>query len=258
MLHPLRRARSAVFAVVVSGLLFAGCSTAGTPAGTATGASRTGEASASPSGSGATGSTTTVPSAKEVYAAARAAALKATSATMTGTIPEAGSSLTLTVSGATSGDPQRLTLDFGAGKGTATIVTVAKAYYMTGDAAFWTSQADAAAAKALKGKWVAMDAASTQGFGDFRIGAMLKEMFATPEMGVFESLSTPVAQGEVTGRAAWVIGEAGDAQVFVASDGSAELLKIVGPKSTPGDLVFTNWNKAPKIVAPAKKDVVAL
>lgn len=251
MLRPSRRARFAVLAVLAGGVLLTGCAGSESPEKPAPGGSGTGSASTAAS------SSATEPSAKEVYAAARAAALKATSATMTGTVPEAGSTLTLTVSGATSGDPQTLTVNFGAGQGTATIVTVAKAYYMTGDAAFWTSQADAAAAKALKGKWVAMDAASTQGFGDFRIGAMLTEMFATPEMGVFESLTSPVTRGEVKGRAAWVIGEAGDAQVFIAADGSGELLKIVGPKSTPGDLVFTNWNKAPKIVAPAKKDVVS-
>ena len=81
-------------------------------------------------------------------------------------------------------------------------------------------------------------------------------MFSDPELSAFESLLTPVQQQRLGDADAWVLGAQGAGQLFVSADGKNQLLKIVGPKSSPGEFAFSGWNVAPKIAAPAKKDIV--
>lgn len=199
-----------------------------------------------------------LPSAKEVYAKVRDASLAATSATMKGSLPEGKETLVVEISGSTKGDPQRATLQLGKKSGKATVITVGGKYYLTGDDAFWSEQAGVDGAKALKNKYVVIEESAAKELGDFQIGSMLKDMFSDPELSTFESLLTPVGVGTVGDTPAWVLGASGEGQIFVASDGSDQLLKIVGPKSTPGEFTFSDWNTAAKVVAPKKEQIIAM
>ncbi len=251
MSQPILRAPLSAGAALLCAGILASCSgsTGSTSTTPAPSSSQPGSSSsATQSGEG--------PSAKEVWANVRKEALAATSATMVGTVTTDTQTMGVTITGETDGDPQRATLDLGGTQGEVTIVTVNKAYYMTGDQAFWTEQAGADAAKALKGKYVVIEEAAAKELGDFQVGAILKEMFSDPELSAFESLLTPVQQQRLGDADAWVLGAQGAGQLFVSADGKNQLLKIVGPKSSPGEFAFSGWNVAPKIAAPAKKDIV--
>lgn len=218
-------------------------------------------ASASPATNEAgttSGATADLPSAKEAYLLVRTNALAATSASMQGTLVDNGKTLSVAISGSTSGSPQKGVIGFGGVDGTATVINVGTTYYMTGDEAFWTAQAGAAGAKALKGKYVVIDEAGAKEFGDFQIGALLRDMFSDPEMSTFESMLTPVQLGTVDKTPAWVLGEPGGGQLYVSADGKGQLLKLVGPTSQPGEFTFTDWNSAPAIKAPSAKQVIEI
>lgn len=242
-------------AAIVGSLLLGACS------------GGSGAPSAAPSSSGSTTTTASgtstpdspepeAPSAKEVWAKVRAKALAATSGTMTGSVDQAGSTMKVSITGATDGDPQHAVLDLGKTQGKATVLTVNGTYYMTGDDAFWTEQGGKDAATALKGKYVVIEEGAAKEMGDFRIGGILREMFSDPEMSSFESLVTPVEAGTVGDTKAWVLGKEGQGQIFVSADGAYDLLKIVGPKTSPGEFTFSGWNVPPKLTAPAKKNIV--
>ena len=50
--------------------------------------------------------------------------------------------------------------------------------------------------------------------------------------------------------AAFVLGREGGARLWVAADGSGTLLRVVGPKSDPSDLTFTDWGRARTFTQP--------
>jgi hypothetical protein len=49
---------------------------------------------------------------------------------------------------------------------------------------------------------------------------------------------------------------AGGAQLWVLADGSAALVRAVGPTSAPADLVFTDWGRAQTFTPPPPSMVV--
>jgi len=44
--------------------------------------------------------------------------------------------------------------------------------------------------------------------------------------------------------------------MWVAADGSATLLRVVGPKSEPSDLVFTDWGRVTTFTEPPSDKIV--
>ena len=204
----------------------------------------------SPSGTAA------VPTVGEVYRAARTAALSAASGHATGTQTRDDRTLTIDVEGVANGSNQTVFITTPDG-GTAEVLTVGDGYWLGGDEAFWVEQTgDAKAGRAMIGKYVPITESDATELGSFTLRSILSEKFARPEFAAFESDTTPAAQAEVGGRAAYVLGTAPGARLWVAADGSGALLRAVGPRTAPSDLVFSGWGRAQTFTEPPPSKVV--
>jgi hypothetical protein len=263
---PLLRALSgAGLASVAAAALLAGCSGGDDPVASVT-PSATASASASPSSASPSASaspgpsespseTAAGPTVAEVYRTARTAALSAASGHAEGSQTREGRTLEIDVEGAANGSNQ--TVFITTDRGTAEVLTVGDRYWLGGDKAFWVEQTgDAAAGARMVGKYVPINESDATELGSFTLRSILTEKFALPEFAALESDSSPAMETEIGGRAAYLLGEEGGARLWVASDGSGALLRAVGPKTAPSDLVFSNWDRAERFAPPPASKVV--
>lgn len=242
-----------VSAIVVAGLALGGCNRDGEATETASPtASATGSTSVSPTPT----PTSSLPSVGEVYKQARTAALAASSGHVVGTQTREGRAVTVDVEGNASGSNQTVFITTPEG-GQAEVITVDADHWLGGDEAFWVEQTgDVGAGRAMIGKYVAISESDATELGSFTLRTMLAETFDLPEFAALESDTSPAEEGEVDGRAVYVLGTAGGAQLWVLADGSAELVRAVGPKTAPADLVFTDWGRAQTFTPPPPSMVV--
>jgi len=269
--RPMPRPRPAAgVAGLAAALVLGGCSGAadqgGSPSATAsTGATTTSAAASSSSPTSVapsstspapTASTEAAPTVGEVYRAARTAALSAASGHAKGTQTREGRRLGIDVEGAANGSNQTVFITTAQG-GTAEVLTVGDGYWLGGDEPFWVEQTgDAAAGKRMVGKYVPISESDATELGTFTLRSILTEKFSLPAFAAFESDTTPVQEGTVGGRPAYVLGSAGGARMWVAADGSGTLLRAVGPKSAPSDLTFSGWDRARSFSPPPPSKVV--
>ena len=165
-------------------------------------------------------------------------------------------SLTIDVEGVANGSNQ--TVFITTPTGTAQVLTVGEDYWLGGDEDFWVEQTgDAKAGAGMVGRYVPITESDATELGSFTLRSILTEKFALPEFAAFESDTTPAEATEVDGRAAYVLGEEGGARLWVAADGSAALLRAVGPKTAPSDLAFSEWGRAQTFSPPAPSKVVS-
>lgn len=242
-----------VTAIVVAGLGLGGCTRDGEATETASPtASATGSTSVTPTPT----PSSSLPSVGEVYQQARTAALAAPSGHVVGTQTREGRAVTVDVEGNASGSNQTVFITTPEG-GQAEVITVDADHWLGGDEAFWVEQTgDAAAGRAMIGKYVAISESDATELGSFTLRTMLAETFDLPEFAALESDTSPAEEGVVDGRAVYVLGTAGGAQLWVLADGSAELVRAVGPTTAPADLVFTDWGRAQTSTPPPPSMVV--
>ena len=259
----LRALAGASLASVAVAAVLAGCSGDGDPVPSATpSATASSSASASPSSPSTSASpsespseTATGPTVAEVYRTARTAALSAASGHAEGSQTREGRTLEIDVEGVANGSNQ--TVFITTDKGTAEVLTVGDKYWLGGDKAFWVEQTgDAAAGAGMVGKYVPITESDATELGSFTLRSILTEKFALPEFAAFESDSSPAQETEIGGRAAYLLGDRGGARLWVASDGSGALLRAVGPKTAPSDLVFSDWDRAERFAPPPASKVV--
>lgn len=250
---PSRRARAAGVAVLAAAVVLAGCSGDDPVAPVATTASAP---TSSPTASPSPSETEVAPSVADVYRATRTSALSAASGHVEGSLTREGRTLTIDVEGVANGSNQ--TVFITTDTGTAEVLTVGEDYWLGGDEAFWVEQTgDAQAGAGMVGKYVPITESDATELGSFTLRSILTEKFSMPEFAAFESDSTPAEETEVEGRAAYVLGEEGGARLWVAADGSGALLRAVGPRTAPSDLVFSDWGRAQTFSPPPPSKVVA-
>ena len=63
-------------------------------------------------------------------------------------------------------------------------------------------------------------------------------------------------ESEVDGKAVYILGKADGARLWVLADGSATLVRAVGPSTAPADLVFSDWGRAQTFTPPPASMVV--
>lgn len=200
-----------------------------------------------------TGSGSTV---GDLYRSARTASLSAASGHATGTQTRQERTLRIDVEGAANGSNQTVFITSPDG-GTSEVRTVGEDHWLGGDEAFWVQQTgDPAAGRAMVGKYVDISESDATELGSFTLRGILTEYFSLPEVAAMESDTTEAARVDVDGRAAYLLGAAGGAQLWVAADGSGEILRAVGPSTAPSDFVFTEWDRAPVVTAPPASSVV--
>lgn len=256
-------------AALATAVVLAGCSSGDDPvvsasptpsATSATSATSTATATpttgSSPNPGETPSQTETVPTVAEVYRAARTSALSAASGHATGTQTRDGRTLTIDVEGVANGSNQTVFITTPEG-GTAEVLTVRDGYWLGGDRAFWVEQTgDAKAGAAMVGKYVPITESDATELGSFTLRSILTEKFALPEFSAFESDPAPATQGVVDGRDAYLLRGAGGARLWVAADGSGALLRAVGPRAAPSDLVFADWDRAQTFGPPPPSNVV--
>lgn len=244
-----------VVVVVCAGLVVGGCSRDGQVSETASPtASATASTSQTPTPTPTPSSS--VPSVSEVYKQARTAALAAPSGHVVGTQTREGRAVTVDVEGNASGTNQTVFITTPEG-GQAEVITVDADHWLGGDEAFWIEQTgDPGAGSDMVGKYVAISESDATELGSFTLRTMLAETFDLPEFAAMESDTSPVEEGVVDDRAVFVLGTPGGAQLWVLADGSAAMVRAVGPKTAPADLVFTDWGRAQTFTPPPPSMVV--
>lgn len=244
-----RAAVAAALAVVLGGCSAADDTPRQVPAGPASSTGRPDHtATASP--------TPALPTTAEVFQGVRTFALAAGSGRVTGTVERDGERLGVEVEGNASGTNQTLLLTLGHG-GTAEVRTVGDGHWLAGDEAFWTEQTGSAeAARAALGKYVPISEADATEMGVYTLRRLLTDRFARPEVAALEASTVPVVEDEVGGRAAWRLGEDGGARLWVAADGSTELLRLVVAGPGASDLAFADWDRARTFTEPAPEDIL--
>lgn len=242
-----------VAVALTAGLALGGCTRDGEARETA---SPTASSTASTSASPTPTPSSTVATVGEVYRQARTAALAAPSGHVVGTQTREGRPVSVDVEGNASGSNQTVFITTPEG-GQAEVITVDTEHWLGGDEAFWVEQTgDPGAGRDMVGKYVQISEADATELGSFTLRTMLTETFDLPEFAAMESDTSPAEEGEVDGRAVFVLGQAGGAQLWVLADGSAELVRAVGPASAPADLVFTDWGRAQTFTPPPPSMVV--
>lgn len=192
----------------------------------------------------------------ELFREVRTAALAAESARIEGTLQRQGKQYGLEVEGAADGTNQQLFLTVKDG-GRPEVLTVGSDYWLGGDEAFWTEQTgDAAAGKAMVGKYVPITRGDAKELGSFTPRTILTEKLSDPAFSDMEASTDPVGTDEIKGTPAYVLDGDDGAQLWVAADGSATLLRIVGSSEAPADLVFSAWDRAAVVTAPEPSSVV--
>ena len=76
------------------------------------------------------------------------------------------------------------------------------------------------------------------------------------EIAALETAASPGEGSEVDGKAGYILGKADGARLWVLADGSATLVRAVGPSTAPADLVFSDWGRAQTFTPPPASMVV--
>ena len=98
----------------------------------------------------------------------------------------------------------------------------------------------------MVGKYVPITESDATELGSYTLRSILTELFATARSSPRSSPTRGAAQPRprsTAGRPTCSARRAG-ARLWVAADGSGTLLRAVGPKSAPSDLVFSDWGRA--------------
>ena len=249
--RPGRLARG-LLSVAAATLVLAGCTDDGEP--TASGSVST--SSSPPASSPSPSPTPSVPTVAEVFRDARTASLSAESGHAKGTVTRDGTTFRIDVEGRANGANQTVFITTPKG-GTAEVLTVGDGYWVGGDEAHWAEiTGDPKAAKALVGKYAPVTESDATELGSFTLRTILTDAFSQPELAVLESDTGAATEAEVDGQPVYVLGEAGGPRLWVAADGSGTLLRLVGPKSEPSDLTFTDWGRARTFTEPSPDQLV--
>lgn len=133
------------------------------------------------------------------------------------------------------------------GKGVVEILTAAGKIYRKGDAAYWTKNYSAAAAKALAGRYTVLSPESAAQLGTLTVGKLLDQIYAAAA----GNLSDKVVKTAVNGVPAYLLtSKANDTKIYVSADGQTRLLQVVGTKGQKSTWEFTQWNAVPAVSAP--------
>lgn len=211
-----------------------------------------------PLASTSTAPASSTPSTGEAFRDTRVFALSAASGRVVGLVGSGSRAVDLELEGSASGGDQRVRVTSGDGR-TAEVLTVGLDHWLSGNEAFWTARTGSATkARAVAGGYVPVDADEAAEVAPYTLRDLLSEAFARPAVAALEGGFGPAADDEVDGTAAWVIGDTGGPRLWVAADGSAELLRLVVPGSDALDLVFSQWGRVEPLNAPAPADVRSL
>jgi len=196
-------------------------------------------------------SATTAPDAAAVYQLMRK------SVHIKGAFIEKGQKLQIDVAGDRAGKNTRVIVNDGANA--IEILTTGGKTYIKANAAYWTKNASAAAAKLAADKYVTIPAGSAPSMDSLRVGTLLDKTLAK-DMTAVQKLNTKVEKTEVNGVPAYLITDkitSDGSKVYASADGQARLLRIESPKGQ-GSLDFTEWDAVGPMRPPPADQLVKL
>ena len=106
------------------------------------------------------------------------------------------------------------------------------------------------------GKYAPVTESDATELGSFTLRTILTDIFSLPEFTLLESNTGAATVTELDGRSVYLLGQEGGARLWVAADGSGTLLRVVGPKSDPSDLTFSDWGRATTFDEPPPAQVI--
>ena len=197
------------------------------------------------------------PSAAGLYQQMRTSAAAAKSVHIKGAFTQNGQKLQIDVAGDRAGTNSRVTVDDG--NGAVEILTVNGRFYLKADAAYWTKNASAAAAKLAAGKYVVVPAGSAAGTDSLQVGTLLDQILAK-DMSAVQKLNTNVDKTQVSGVPAFLITDkigSNGSKIYVSADGRGRLLRMESP-TDQGLLDFTQWDAVAPVGPPPGDQMVKL
>lgn len=243
------RARGA--ALVAAGLLAVGvaaCTDAPPPPRPSTSSAPTSSPPPSPTPSAGTAST---PSAGAVFRDVITSSLSAQTARVSGTVLRAGRVVDVDLVGTAAGEEQSAAVS-GRGTGTARVVVLDGRRWLGGDAVFWAARTgNAATGRARADHWLQATSDDVASVLPFTLRSLLTSRYASPGVAALEDDSSPVRVVTLGSVRAWLLGRDGGPRLWVAADGSGDLLRMVVPAGTAAcDLRFTGWDRPVDVAAP--------
>ena len=245
MHSPIRRA-STLTALAAAGLL------------TLTGLTACGSSAAGTTAAPKASAKKPVPSVGDLYTKARESAKAAKSVHLKGQMTESGESMKIDLAGIRGGD----TVGTVSMKdGTFEIRRVGSTVYMKSTADYWKKNAGAEAAEMIGNKYLKLPADAAKDMDEFTVGALLDGIFEDESLSTVDKLASKVEETTVNGQPAYLLSERLDpngAKIYLAADGTAHLLRIVGPKDDPGSMDFSEWDAVTAATAPAASQIAKI
>ena len=196
-------------------------------------------------------------SASKAKPTSSSSATAAKSVHIKGAFIEKGQKLQIDVAGDRAGKNTRVIVNDGTN--TIETLTTGGKTYIKANAAYWTKNASAAAAKLAADKYVTIPAGSAPSMDSLQVGTLLDKTLAK-DMTAVQKLNTKVEKTEVNGVHAYLITDkitSDGSKVYASADGQAHLLRIESPKGQ-GSLDFTEWDAVGPMSPPPADQLVKL
>lgn len=249
-----RRRAPAVAALASLAVLANGCADPGPPPA-ATTSRATPAALVTPDT--AAGPAATLPTTAEVFRDTRTFALAAASGRAEGTLPRGRQVVRVELEGTAAGANQHVLVE-AKGAGIVEVLTVDGRHWLSGDVDFWRDRGKRVRdARAAAGGWHGVSEARARQVAPWTLRTLLTQWFADPDVAALESVPLVVARDEAGDRELWVLGRPGGPRLWVAADGSGELVRLVRPGRIPTEIGFSGWERVEPRTAPAPGEVLS-
>ena len=192
------------------------------------------------------------PSAKDLFASAKASALAAKSGHITGTVIEDGEPMTIDLAGTADGSNQEVLIS------TARVLSpFARSAARRGcrrmRSSGWRGEPTRRPRRTSSARFSPMDAKDAAALSDLSLGSLVSVMLEDADISALQSMVTDVTAATVGSTPAWSMGEPSLGHVLISVE-TKEILQMVSKGN--GDLTFSEWNAVKPFKAPAKKDIV--
>jgi hypothetical protein len=178
----------------------------------------------------------------EALTSARVALRTAKSVRLTGTVKSGGQNITLDLQLVGENSQGTLTIN----NNDVQLIKLGNVVYIKGDPDFLAKYANGntAAVQALNGKW--LKSAATSDFDEFSIDGFANQLKGTSDV----TLNAKTVQSTLNGKPVVVLSESDGSMLSVANTGTPYPLFLNGKGGSPGQVTFSEYNKAVTITAP--------
>lgn len=205
-------------------------------------------------GAGTAPDGTPIPSAADLYATVRAAALEARSGHVTGFLTHGEDRvLQVNLEGTADGSNQRIRLS-SKGRGSASLLVVEDREYVSADWDFWAAATEPKVADTLKDRQVRLETDKVWTYPDLSLGGILREAFREEALPWTSRFTSSVKMRHENDHDIWVLVVDEGHEIWVDRE-SGLPLRLVRTLEDPADLTFDSWGEVAPHEAPRKARV---